>query len=108
MSDKKFTQREEALEIIKGGRSVMLKVNGQKKIFSAANIDQLPSAAEMAVGDPELSRMAAGDIDAEIERLQAAKKKLASAQKENKDEEAPKKASKSDEAAAPAAKEESK
>lgn len=106
MSDKKFTQIEEAKKLIESGRSVMLKVNGRKKIFSAENFNELPSEADMAMGDPELSKMAMGDIDAEIERLHAVKKQLAAGQKEEK--EADKKSAKSEEPVADAKKEESK
>lgn len=104
MADKKLTQIEESRNIIKGGGAVLLKVNGKKKIFSMDNIEELPTDADMAMGNPELSRMAIGDIDDQIEQLQAQKKQLSAA---NKDDE--KKASKSDEAnASPVKKEESK
>lgn len=102
MSEKALTPREQVLKAVRENTSAMLKVNGKNKIFSAENIHELPSEAELAIGDPVLSQMAVGDIEAQIAQLEATKKALTAAHKPVKSEDEPRKAAKSDEAEAPA------
>jgi len=81
MSEKKRTQREEALDIIKGGGMAMIIVNGERKLFTLENVSSIPSDAEIALGNPEAEAQATQDLDAEIARLQALKKKVDEAKK---------------------------
>lgn len=91
MSEKQKTLREFATEVIKNKGSIYLTVNGERKQFSMKNFGELPSDAELAIGNPVAEAQAEQDLDAEIKRLQGLKAKLdaskkAAASKEEEEE----------------------
>jgi colicin import membrane protein len=80
------SERNEALEIIKSGRSVMFTVDGQRKVFTIDNIDELPTEVDLAMGNPEATEAALDNIEEQIKVLEEAKKRLAETKKEQKAE----------------------
>ncbi len=93
MSEKKeISVKEEARQAIVAGGSYLLKVNGTSTLFTADNIDQFPSDADLALGNPAAETAALDDIEAQMEKLAEAKKKLqaakrAEAKEDDKEEE---------------------
>lgn len=80
----KNSERDEALAILKSGRSVMFTVDGQRKIFTVDNIEELPTEAALAAGNPEATEAAIDNIEEQIKTLEEAKKRLAASKKEVK------------------------
>lgn len=88
-----MTRKEEILNIIKSGSSVFVTIDGMQKVIHAGNLDELPSDADLAAGNPEAEAQALGDIEKEMKKLSESKEKLeASKKKEDaKKEDEPKK-----------------
>lgn len=67
------TERERAIQAIRDGGSAYIKIDGA--IVHVTNLAEVPSEADMAMGDPEQEKLALDSIQAQMDLLkeQAAK-----------------------------------
>ena len=77
-----MSRRDEMIKSIKQGNSIILMDGfGGFKQYTLANIEELPSDAELALGDAKEEKKALAAIEKQVAELEAAKKKLEASQK---------------------------
>lgn len=85
-----MSRRDEMIKSIKQGNSIILMDGfGGFKQYTLANIEELPSDAELALGDAKEEKKALAAIEKQVAELEAAKKKLEASQKKAQESAAP-------------------
>lgn len=81
--------REQMLDVINKGGSIMLTVNKEHKHFTLDNIAEFPTVADLALGDTQAEDAARAELDAKLAELLAEKEKLSAKKEEVKSEAKP-------------------
>lgn len=68
--------REQMLEVIENGGSIILNVGGIHKHFSKDNLAEFPSVADLALGDKEAEAAAKKELEEKLAELQAEMAKI--------------------------------